>query len=73
MPCPPVASSKVSTKSSVRDEAMCAGVDPQIVEHVMLVRVGGGENLSTKVVGDLDGGLTDTSSAGVDEHPLPGR
>ena len=49
------------------------GVDPQLVEHVMFVRVGGGENLSTEVAGDLDGGLTDTSGAGVDEHPLPGR
>ena len=39
----------------------------------MLVRVGGGEHLGTEVAGDLDGGLTDTSGAGVDEHPLPGR
>ena len=49
------------------------GVDPQPGEHVMFVRVGGGENLRTKVAGDLDGGLTDTSRAGVDEHPLPRR
>ena len=48
-------------------------VDPQVVEHVMFVRVGGGENLSTKVAGDLDGGLTHTSSASMDEHPLPSR
>src|ERR1700746_63912 len=39
------------------------GVDPQLAQHVMFVRVGGGENLGTKVTGDLDGGLTDTSSA----------
>ena len=40
---------------------------------MLLVGVGGGENLGTEVAGDLDGGLTDTSGAGVDEHPLPGR
>ena len=49
------------------------GVDPQMAEHVMFGRVGGGENLSTKVARDLDGGLTDPSGAGVDQHPLPSR
>ena len=49
------------------------GVDPQPGKHVMFVRVGGGENLGTEVAGDLDGGLTHTASAGMDEHPLPRR
>ena len=49
------------------------GVDSKLVEHVMLVRVGGGEHLGAEVAGDLDGGLTDTPGACVDEHPLPGR
>ena len=73
MPCPPVASRKASTKSSVRDEAMWPGSTPRSSQHVVFGGVGGGKHLSTEVAGDLDGGLTDTSGAGVDEHPLPGR
>ncbi len=49
------------------------GVDAQIVEHVLFVRVSGGENLCTEVPGERNGGLTDTSGARVDEHSLSSR
>ena len=73
MPCPSVACTEGVDEIQRARRGDVAGVDPQLGEHVMFVRVGGGENLRTEVAGDLDGGLTDTSGAGVDEHPLPSR
>nr|VTP01260.1 hypothetical protein BIN_B_03953 [Mycobacterium riyadhense] len=46
------------------------GTDPQILEHLVFVGVGGAEDLGLEVMRDLNGGLTDPAGAGVDEHPL---
>ena len=73
MPCPSVASRKAVGEIQRARRGDVCGVDSQPVEHVMFAGVGGGEHLGAEVTGDLDGGLTDTPGAGVDEHPLPGR
>ncbi|SON63947.1 hypothetical protein MSIMFI_05478 [Mycobacterium simulans] len=45
---------------------------PQTREHLVFAWVCGGKDLGPKVVGDLNGGLPDPASAGVDEHSLAG-
>ena len=42
-------------------------------QDAVFVGVGGGEHLGAQVAGDLDGGLTHPSGAGVDHDSLPGR